>query len=73
MVKNGVEQSRKRKLIGSAFYKDKLLKMVETIKKCVSDKAKSLEEKYQSNDKEFDLIAELDELHTRIIMTSAFG
>jgi hypothetical protein len=32
MIRGGEEQARKRKLIGSAFYKDKLLKMVEVIK-----------------------------------------
>ena len=73
MVKNGVEQARKRKLIGSGFYKDKMLKMVEIIKNCVADKAASLEERYLKSGQEFDIIAELDELHTRIIMTSAFG
>jgi cytochrome P450 len=73
MVKNGVEQARKRKLIGSGFYKDKMLKMVEIIKKCVTDKAASLEERYLKSGQAFDIIAELDELHTRIIMTSAFG
>ncbi len=39
MVQNGIEQARKRKLIGSAFYKDKMLKMIEVMKKCVAEKA----------------------------------
>ena len=46
MVKNGVEQARKRNLIGYGFYKDKMLKMVESIKKRVTEKATSLEERY---------------------------
>lgn len=37
MVSND-EQARKRKMISTAFYKDKLLVMVETIKKLVAEK-----------------------------------
>lgn len=37
---------RKRKLIGSAFYKEKLLVMVEEIKKIVSTKVQQIEDTY---------------------------
>jgi hypothetical protein len=47
--------------------------MVEVIKKCVAEKADSLEERYLKTGKAFDLCTELDELHTRIILASAFG
>lgn len=47
--------------------------MVQIIKKCVSDKADSLQERFGKNGTNFDLISELDDLHTRIILTSAFG
>lgn len=73
MVKASEEQIRKRKLIGSSFYKDKLLKMVQVINQCVGDKVKYMQERYLEKGEAFDLIAELDELHTRIILTSAFG
>jgi hypothetical protein len=33
----------------------------------------SIEKNYVSSGKPFDIIQELDELHTRIILTSAFG
>ncbi len=50
MVRGSEEQMRKRKLIGSSFYKDKLLKMVEIINKCVADKVAYFEERYLAKD-----------------------
>jgi hypothetical protein len=50
-----------------------MIKMVENIKHCVSEKASSLEDRFMKTGQMFDLISELDELHTRIILTSAFG
>jgi cytochrome P450 len=70
LIKGSEEQARKRKLIGSSFYKDKLLKMVELIDKLVSEKVQKFKE---LNGKPFNIIEELDSLHTSIILTSAFG
>ena len=64
---------RKRKLIGSAFYKEKLLVMVEEIKKIVSTKVQQIEDTYLKQGKAFNLLEQLDEVHTRIILTTAFG
>ena len=64
---------RKRKLIGSSFYKEKLLKMVEITNQCVADKVSYFEERYLIKGESFNLLSEIDELHTRIILTSAFG
>jgi hypothetical protein len=47
--------------------------IVEHIKKCVADKVKNLEEKYIQKGEACNLISELDELHTKIILASAFG
>jgi hypothetical protein len=47
--------------------------IVENIKKCVAEKVKNLEEKYMRNGEACDIIKELDELHTKIILASAFG
>ena len=73
MIRASEEQIRKRKLIGSSFYKDKLLKMAQIINQCVAEKNQYLEERYFAKNDAFDLIGELDELHTKIILTSAFG
>jgi cytochrome P450 len=73
MVAGSEEQARKRKLIGSSFYKDKLLKMVDIINKCVADKISYFSDRYLEGNKEFNLITELDELHTKIILSAAFG
>jgi hypothetical protein len=47
--------------------------MAQIINQCVAEKNQYLEERYLAKNEAFDLIAELDELHTRIILTSAFG
>lgn len=73
LIKGSEEQARMRKLIGSSFYKDKLLKMVEIIKKLVNAKVTNLETNYLNKDKAFNIIEEFDTLHTSIILTSAFG
>ena len=46
LIKASEEQVRMRKLIGSAFYKDKLLKMVEVIKDLVASKVEKFENLY---------------------------
>jgi cytochrome P450 len=66
-------QARKRKLIGSSFYKDKLLGMIDVIKKNVAEKIESLEKRYLASGEAFDIVNELDLLHTKIILTTAFG
>jgi hypothetical protein len=73
MVKGSEEQMRKRKIIGSSFYKEKLMKMVEIVNQCVADKVAYMEERFLAKNEAFNLISEIDELHTRIILTSAFG
>lgn len=42
MMVSNEEQARKRKVISTAFYKDKLLVMVETIKRLVAEKIEDI-------------------------------
>ena len=60
MVCGSEDQARKRKLIGSSFYKDKLEKMVEMIKKTLSDRIEKLEIENVDTGKPINIISELD-------------
>mmetsp|Transcript_25393 Transcript_25393/g.19132 ORF Transcript_25393/g.19132 Transcript_25393/m.19132 type:complete len:156 (-) Transcript_25393:1037-1504(-) len=63
----------KRKALGSAFYKNKLTKMLEIVKVIVQDKMKEWEEKYVKEGKVMNAMEELEDIHMRIIMGCAFG
>lgn len=47
--------------------------MMEVVKEVTMIKIQEFEEKYMSSGKPLDINAELNELHTRIIMACAFG
>ncbi|CDW85843.1 cytochrome p450 [Stylonychia lemnae] len=73
MMETTDEQSYKRKMISTAFYKDKLLKMTEIMKDLVAKKADYLESEYLNKNLPFNLLTELNDLHIRIIISTAFG
>eukprot|EP00347_Sterkiella_histriomuscorum_P023205 403335549 len=77
MMSSTEAQARKRKTISSAFYKDKLYKMVEQMKEVVAEKIEEMQHKF-INDKEgqlvgFDLLEQLNQIHIRVILNTAFG
>eukprot|EP00347_Sterkiella_histriomuscorum_P012378 403368811 len=77
MMSSNEAQARKRKTISSAFYKGKLYKMVEIIKEIVAEKIDEMQHKF-INDQEgqkqgFDLLEQLNEIHVRVILNTAFG
>lgn len=47
--------------------------MVDIIKKCIAEKVEYLEARYVEKSQACDIITELDDLQTEIIMTAAFG
>mmetsp|Transcript_9768 Transcript_9768/g.9552 ORF Transcript_9768/g.9552 Transcript_9768/m.9552 type:complete len:106 (-) Transcript_9768:147-464(-) len=51
--------AHKRKALGSAFYKNKLIKMLEIVKVILNEKLDEWEREYVSKDKAFDLMAEI--------------
>jgi cytochrome P450 len=65
--------SKKRKVLSSAFYKDKLVRMTENIRKVISQKIEEFELNYVRTSQPMDLVKEIGDLHMRIILVSAFG
>ena len=65
--------SRKRKVLSSAFYKDKLIKMTEQIREIVADKITEIERDHVETKQPMDIIKEIGDLQMRIILISAFG
>lgn len=54
--------NNKRKKMSVAFYKDKLIKMVDIIKDCVKDKVQEISEIYAKTEKQMNLISEISTL-----------
>jgi cytochrome P450 len=65
--------AKKRKVLSSAFFKDKLLRMTEEIREIVAVKIEEMEKAYLVTGKPMNLIQEIGDLHMRIILVSAFG
>ncbi len=65
--------SKKRKVLSSAFYKDKLVRMTDTISKVVAQKIEEFDRDYVLTEQPMDLVNEMGNLHMRIILASAFG
>lgn len=63
--------SRKRKILSSAFYKEKLVRMTDVIRDIVAETIVEFEEKYLK--KPMDVIKVIGDLHMRIILMTAFG
>ena len=47
--------------------------MIEVIKKNVEEKVEYFEKNFVSTGEPFNIVYELDKLHTKIILTTAFG
>lgn len=54
--------SKKRKSVSSAFYKEKLIQMTEKVKDALQRKLDEWELNYLKQDKEFDLVSEMNNL-----------
>ncbi|TNV80196.1 hypothetical protein FGO68_gene6044 [Halteria grandinella] len=65
--------AKKRKVLGSAFYKEKLFKMVGVIREIVREKIVEIEKEYVEKRYEMDVVSEMGDLHMRIILMTAFG
>ena len=65
--------SKKRKVLSQAFYKDKLIKMTEVIRQVVAEKITEIERDHLETGKPMDVVAEMGDLHMRVIFVSAFG
>eukprot|EP00347_Sterkiella_histriomuscorum_P011859 403370835 len=64
---------QKRHTLAAAFYKDKLIKMTQIIKHLVIKRTQEWREKFLKTRQSFDLMKELNEIHTNVIMSCAFG
>lgn len=63
----------KRKKISSAFYKDKLIKMFEVVKKTTLNKVEKWKMEIADKEKEIDFIYELEQHLSQCIQGSLFG
>jgi len=63
--------SHRRKSLSGAFYKDKLIKMVEIVKGCMSEKVDEWREKFVNKD--MDLILETSRILVKVILSCTFG
>lgn len=54
--------AKKRKSLSVAFYKEKLMKMLEVVKKCMEDKILEWRKNFVSTGKPMDIIAEISKI-----------
>ena len=73
MIPTNDEWLRKRKLDSTAFYKDKLMQMTEIMRNLVAEKVEEIETAHLGKGTSFDIMKELYDLHSKIIITTAFG
>ncbi len=65
--------SAKRKSLSTAFYKDKLGKMMNIIREVVTSYVKLLEKDFINTETPFNLAEKINELQVKIILNCAFG
>ena len=63
----------KRKNVSSAFYKDKLIKMVEIMKVSVKESLERVKKTYVDTGKEMNLVGEMFEIEFKALLDSSFG
>jgi cytochrome P450 len=73
LASSNEEWAKKRKILSSAFYKDKLVRMTDTIRKVVAQKIEEFEHNYVATGEPMDIVREMGDLQMRIILVSAFG
>ena len=64
---------QKRKSLAVAFYKEKLLKMIDIVKDCMGKKVQEWREKFVKPKKQMDLIAEISKTFVMVLLSCAFG
>jgi cytochrome P450 len=65
--------SKKRKVLSSAFYKEKLVKMTDVIRQIVAGKIGEIERDFVDTRQSIDIIKEMADLQMRVIFIAAFG
>lgn len=65
--------AKKRKSLAVAFYKDKMLKMIDLVKGCMEQSVLEWRHKYSSTGQPMDIIEEVSKVLVRIMLTCAFG
>lgn len=64
---------KKRKVLSTAFYKEKLIMMCDIVKQCVNEKVEDIKVRFVRTGKEMNLMQEISKTFVKIIMTCAFG
>lgn len=65
--------SSKRKVLSTAFYKDKLLKMIELVKVVLREVVEDWNLRFIEQKQTFELIEEISLIHTKILLLCALG
>ena len=73
MSESTEEWSKKRKVLSTAFYKDKLLKMISLVKTVVKSTMEDWSKRFVEDEEPFDLIEEVSIMHVRIMLLCALG
>ena len=63
----------KRKIISAAFYKEKLVKMTFLVKQELKISLEMWKEKYVKTGKEMNVVSEITDIYTEVILACAFG
>lgn len=65
--------AKKRKSLSVAFYKEKMLKMIDLVKDCMEQTAASWKEKYIKTGQTMDIIEEVAKILIKVMLTCSFG
>lgn len=71
--KGNEEWAKRRRSISAAFYKEKLVLMIELAKKATSEKFRLWEQDYVATHKPMNLVKEIASTYASIIMSCSFG
>ena len=73
MQQSNENWAMKRKSMSVAFYKEKLLKMIDIVKDCMGRKVGEWKEKFVKTEQPMDLISEIASMLMMILLNCAFG
>lgn len=73
LAKSNESWSKKRKSLSTAFYKDKLGKMMKIIKDVIKEHIQAIEKNHIQTGQQFDLPKSFSDLQVKIILRTAFG
>jgi cytochrome P450 len=72
-ARNNELWAKKRKVMSTAFYKDKLIKYFEIVRQDVRKTLSHIREKYALTGNPMDIIGEIDAAHIRVQLSCSFG